>query len=58
MSNERIEILEAAIMEAKRSHTWLLKSIKHQADDLKGEGNYSPELEHSISVQELLEHLT
>lgn len=46
--------LQDIVSEAKVSHSWLLKSIKHKADELS-KGNYSQELKHAIAVQELLE---
>ena len=52
--SERLEHLENIIEQATRSHTWMLKSIKHKADELQC-GNYSDDLKHAIVVQKLLE---
>ena len=53
---ERLKLLEEALEQAKISHTWMLKSIKHGSDETSG-GNYSDDLKHAIAVQEILEAL-
>ncbi len=49
----REELISALIENLKISHPWLLESVYHKENELK-EGNFSPELQHAISVQELL----
>lgn len=39
----------------KLSHSWMLDVLKTQHDQLYSEGNYSPELQHSINCGEILE---
>ncbi len=53
---ERLELLEAVLEQVKISHSWMLISIKHGADERTG-GNYSDELKHAILTQETLEAL-
>lgn len=53
---ERIQTLEEGIIEAQRSHSWMLKSIRRGSDETSG-GNYSNELQHAISSDEMLELL-
>ena len=51
------ETLQEALKQAKRSHTWMLETIRHKADETSG-GNYSDELKHAIQVEEMLEKVT
>lgn len=55
--SETIETLQEALKQAKRSHGWMLKTIKHKSDETSG-GNYSDELKHAIQAQEMLEKIT
>ena len=48
--SEREELLEEVIEQVKIAYPWLLNNIKSIQD-----GNYSDELKHAISVNELLE---
>lgn len=50
------EELERTLKQAKRSHGWMLESIKHGADETAG-GNYSDELKHAILTQEAMDLL-
>ena len=50
------EELTQMLPEIKRSHSWMVESIQHGADEAN-EGNYSDELQHSIAVQEWLEKM-
>ena len=54
--SEREELLEDVVAQAKESHGWMLKSIKHKAMEINGD-NFSDELKHAILVQELLENV-
>ncbi len=56
MSESR-ETLEEALRQAKISNDWMLKTIRHKADETSG-GNYSDELKHAIQTQEMLEKIT
>ncbi len=49
-------LLEKLLPQINISHKWMLKSIRHNADELS-EGNYSDELKLSIAVQEAIEAL-
>lgn len=52
----KIETYEDAIVEAQRSHSWIMKTMRRKADENSG-GNYSDELKYSISTDEMLEKL-
>ena len=49
-----LELLKFIATHAKASHEWMLKSMKYKADELD-DGNYTTELKHAMSVQELLD---
>lgn len=42
------------IAQVQRSHAWMLKDIKHRADDCETT-DYSDELKHALEVQKLLD---
>lgn len=50
------EKLERERIQIKRAFSWMLLDIKHRADETKPD-DYSPELNHSISVGEMLEEV-
>ncbi len=54
MTNQ--ELKDAALEAVKISHDWMLKDILHRAEQTKGD-DYTPELQHAISTQKLLEKL-
>ena len=53
---ERLKKLERERIQIKRAFSWMLLDIKHRADETKPD-DYSPELNHSISVGEKLEEV-
>ena len=56
MSKEKPVTAEQVLEQVKIAYPWLLKTIKHKADETTG-GNYSDELKHAILTGELLEKL-
>ncbi len=54
--DERLELLENAIAQCKIAVPWMVKSLRHDTDELH-EGNYSDELKHAIATEELLEKI-
>ncbi len=49
-TNYLLDIIE----QAKRSHDWMLETIRGKEDETDG-GNYSDDLKHAINVQKLLD---
>ena len=48
------DLLRDILPDIIQSHGWMLKTIKHKAQESQG-GNFSDELKHSMATQEALE---
>jgi len=56
MSEERLQLLEDVVKQAKIALPWMVETLVHATDELH-EGNYSPELKHAMALRDALEAL-
>lgn len=56
IDEDRIIVLEEAVGQARKSHAWMLETIKYKARETQGD-NFSDELKHAIATQALLDAL-